>query len=559
MNPGARCSCWLGPALFGLLLLTALARDQDPGRSIAPEAPGILYFVNTASDTVVIGACANGLPNCSLRGAIQVANSHLGADGIEIDLPPGSIINLMQALPVITESVSVVGAGADKLTVRRNTGGNYRIFNVNATGTVTFSGITISNGIDSSGGGIAVNQGTLNVLNMVITGNQAGTNGGGIINNGVLNVSNTLVAGNSAPLGGGIYNDGNCNLTNSTITGNMAQLGGGIFLGFGDVTLSNSTICRNTVNKGVGGGVVTQDTHPVTKNTIIALNTGDTQPDVFGDFSSQGFNLIGIRDGSGGFTQPTDQTGTLAQPLDPKLDPNGLQNNGGPTQTIALLLGSPAIDKGTSIGVNGTLTTDQRGTGFPRKVDYPTLVNAPGGDGTDIGAVEFGGPLVPLTVSRKVHGAGSFDIELPLTGGAGVECRSGGASNNHQLIMNFPGAVTLMEATVTTGVGSVGSFTVIGPQVTVNLLNVANAQTILLTLFGVSNGTNTSNVTIPMGVLLGDTNADRFVNSGDALQTRSRAGQAAAATNFRSDVNIDGVINSGDTTIARSRAGTAIP
>ncbi len=67
------------------------------------------------------------------------------------------------------------------------------------------------------------------------------------------------------------------------------------------------------------------------------------------------------------------------------------------------------------------------------------------------------------------------------------------------------------------------------------------------------------NVAVQMGVLIGDTNGDRFVNAGDATQTRSRSGQAADATNFRSDVNTDGTVNSGDTTAVRARSGTFLP
>jgi hypothetical protein len=59
--------------------------------------------------------------------------------------------------------------------------------------------------------------------------------------------------------------------------------------------------------------------------------------------------------------------------------------------------------------------------------------------------------------------------------------------------------------------------------------------------------------------LLGDTNADGAVNSGDTLQTRNRSGQAADATNFHSDVNTDGFVNSGDTTLVRARSGMALP
>src|SRR5438105_13812191 len=113
-----------------------------------------------------------------------------------------------------------------------------------------------------------------------------------------------------------------------------------------------------------------------------------TRPDVWGAFTSQGFNFVGRKDGSVGFTAATDKKGTIASPLNPQLDPKGLRNNGGPTQTVALLQGSPAIDKGTSNGLTGTLTTDQRG--FARTVDNGSIPNATGGDGTDIGAFEFG-------------------------------------------------------------------------------------------------------------------------------------------------------------------------
>ena len=129
------------------------------------------------------------------------------------------------------------------------------------------------------------------------------------------------------------------------------------------------------------------------KSTIIAADFGGLSqfgesPDVYGPFHSLGFNLIGKKDGSTGFTAATDKRGTIASPLNPKLDPKGLRDNGGPTQTVALVKGSPAIDKGTSAGLTGTLTTDQRG--FARTVDNGSVPNANGGDGTDIGAFELG-------------------------------------------------------------------------------------------------------------------------------------------------------------------------
>ena len=233
----------------------------------------------------------------------------------------------------------------------------------------------------------------------------------------------------------------------------------------------------------------------------------------------------------------------------PRLGP--LQNNGGPTDTMALLTNSPALDKGKSFG----LRTDQRSV--TRPFDDPAIANASGGDGSDIGAFELRGPL--SAVSRKLHGSLMFDIDLPLTGTAGIECRTGGTNGDHQMVMNFPSPIGLTSASVTAGTGTVSNFTVSGGQVTVNLTGVANAQTVVLTLFGVNNGTTTSDVSVPMGVLLGDTNGDAFVNTGDTAQTRNRAGQTTDASNFRSDVNTDGLVNSGDTTIVRSRSGTALP
>ncbi len=142
-----------------------------------------------------------------------------------------------------------------------------------------------------------------------------------------------------------------------------------------------------------------------------------------------------------------------------------------------------------------------------------------------------------------------------LSGTPGIECRGGGATNDYTIVVTFLANVSVNgnpQAAVTSGIGTIGSGgvsnrgTVIVSDniVTIPLTNVANAQTINVTLNNVNGSTN---VTIPMRLLIGDTNGDGFVNSGDALQTRNRSGQATDATNFRSDVDADGFINSGDT------------
>lgn len=125
--------------------------------------------------------------------------------------------------------------------------------------------------------------------------------------------------------------------------------------------------------------------------------------------------------------------------------------------------------------------------------------------------------------------------------------------------MDFPAPVTLTSASVTTGTGSVNNFSVNGAQVTVNLTGVVNAQTIVTTLFDVSNGTNTSNVTIPTDVLLGDTNGNGSVSASDIAQTKAQSGQTATGTNFRTDVNVSGAITAADIALVKSRSGTALP
>ncbi len=169
-------------------------------------------------------------------------------------------------------------------------------------------------------------------------------------------------------------------------------------------------------------------------------------------------------------------------------------------------------------------------------------------------------PVVPVSaVSRKVHGASPFDVNLPLVGSPGIECRSGGASKAYQVVITFAAPVTIAGASVTSGSGSVSSTTVSGSQVTVNLTNVSNAQVITITLTGVNDGTHSSSVNIPMAVLVGDTSANGSVNATDVSQTKVQSGQSVSGTNFREDVFVNGVINSTDVGIVKTASGTALP
>jgi len=233
-----------------------------------------------------------------------------------------------------------------------------------------------------------------------------------------------------------------------------------------------------------------------------------------------------------------------------------------------LLSGSPAIDKGTGSGLTGTLTTDQRGVGYKRTVDK-SIGNATGGDGTDIGAFEFGAQI--KAVSRKTHGtAGSFNVNLPLFGPKlGVECRTGGNSGVFKMILTFPTAITVDSTSVAPdpkapgATASVISSSVSGSTVTVNLTGVSNAQTIFVTLSNVSDGTHANDVSVPMGVLLGDTTNNGSVTSSgspnDVTLTQSKVGQSVTSSTFREDVTVDGVINSTDVNLVQSKVGTKLP
>jgi hypothetical protein len=95
--------------------------------------------------------------------------------------------------------------------------------------------------------------------------------------------------------------------------------------------------------------------------------------------------------------------------------------------------------------------------------------------------------------------------------------------------------------------------------VTVNLTGVTSAQRIILTLINVNDGTNSGDVPIPMGVLVGDVNGNAVVNSSDVSLTKSRVGQPVSSSNFREDVNANGLINSVDVAQVKANVGTALP
>ncbi len=254
------------------------------------------------------------------------------------------------------------------------------------------------------------------VTDSTIEDNSAGYFGGAVYNSyGTLRLYRSTLDGNTATGSGGAVrgSGGSMVFDDCTIANNSAQYGGGIFLGYGALTITNSTIAgNNATNPGAGGGLFVPDGATL-DNTIVAQNTDPNgENDVTGGTlsPSSAYNLVG-----------SDETGSLVNGVNgnqvgvtnPGLGP--LANNGGPTQTMALLPGSPAIDAGSNaVAVDPTtglpLTTDQRGE--------PRIANGI----VDIGAFEA---QKAITTSAVIASPGTSVVGQSVTFTATVTPQSG--------------------------------------------------------------------------------------------------------------------------------------
>ena len=379
-----------GNASFSVTLSTPPLVGQFFTATATDSAGNTSEFSQISSGTTVTNTNDSG-PG-SLRQAILNANANPGSDTISFAPGLSGTIVLTSGELQIINDVTIVGPGANLLTIDGNDAS--RIFNVDDGNPdtaiiVAISGLTLTRGNagTANGGGAIFNDEDLTLTNSTLSGNSAGF-GGGILNydHGKATLTNSTLSDNSAGGSAGAFeNDGEATLINSTLSRNSAGgPGGGIKnLSGATLTLTNSTLSDNSA--GSGGGIFNNGTATL-NNTIVANSPSG------GDLDNNSGTLTGshnlIEDGSGGLA------GTITG--DPKL--GLLAPNGGPTQTMALLPGSPAIDAGTT--GTGVPTTDQRGLGRVGNVD--------------IGAVESQGYTLTVTSGTPQTALAGATFATPL-------------------------------------------------------------------------------------------------------------------------------------------------
>lgn len=426
-------ACSSGPGLS--------ARARRAGARVTWLALPSAILTVAASATAMPAAPALAAVACSAPSLVSAISS-ANRTGGTVTLASGCTYTLMgrnnstdggTGLPVISGKVTVRGSAT---TIRRSSATGiaaFRLFDVAHGGSLTLSGLTLSNGLandGANGGGAVDSHGTLSVSGVTFSGNKSpaatGTSGGAIDSSGTLTVTNSTFTGNTAQEGGGILSQSAATITNTTFSRNTATLfgGGGIVAAAGTTSVDRDTF---TGNSGPGGGAIDNDsTVKVSDSTFTGNSGGDngggaiqnfgtmtiSQSTVSGNtdqFGADLHNFTGdsltvsmsvIANGLSGANcsgSPVTDAGynidsgtscgfSAAAHSESSTNPHlgALASNGGPAQTMALLTGSPAIDAipAATPGCIGGI--DQRG------------VLRPQGAGCDIGAYELSMPGGPI-------------------------------------------------------------------------------------------------------------------------------------------------------------------
>ena len=362
--------------------------------ALAAVLPGPVLasaVVGTGAPASCTEAVLNTAMGCGAPSGLPAVSTCTGGGTITFNCGASPVTITVTSQKTIAVDTSIDGGNLITLSG----GGATRVLSVNSGVTLALTDLTISNGFgvgDSSGGAVA-NGGTLSVINVTLARNVAfnggalyngaGTlsvtnstfssngafHGGAILNSvGSVTVTNSTFSSNNAAnsssslgRGGAIYNGGALSVTNSTFSGNSAYNGGAIATVIGynaTLTVTNSTFARNSAQTG---GAISSNGGTVTlSNTIVADSTAGGNCSGSSTIIDQGHNLD-----SGTSCGFTSTTGSLSN-IDPLLDPAGLARHGGPTQTIALQAGSPAINAGNEPVCAAPPVNDLDQRGFPR-------------------------------------------------------------------------------------------------------------------------------------------------------------------------------------------------
>jgi hypothetical protein len=410
---------------------SGITTDQ---RGLPLDSPIDIGAFQVQSGPIVVNTNVDGevtpVGQLNLRQAVRLANVLGGNQTITFDptvFATAQTITLTDGQLELSDTTGTetITGPAVGLTISGNNAG--RVFQVDSGVTAGLRGLTITGGNAVNGGGLYDSGGTVDLNDCTVSGNSATGNGGGLFAYlGTITLSGSTVSGNSATgignasfddaIGGGLCLEfgtatlSNCMIDNNTapngsgggmaLLGNMATLtnctvsgnsatgnGGGLFTTSlynslygqtfaGTTTLTNCTVSGNSAT-GNGGGLYNNGTTTL-QNTIVAGNTGSgsSASDIEGSVAStSSFNLIGTG-GSGGLINAVD--GNLVGVANPGLESPA--DNGGPTESVALLPGSPAIDAGNDALIPAGVITDGRGIGYPRS----------NGTTVDIGAFEYG-------------------------------------------------------------------------------------------------------------------------------------------------------------------------
>jgi CSLREA domain-containing protein len=419
------------------------------------------------------------ITNCAVTANFAGNGSNTGVSGLG---GHGGGIYSSGPLTVTNSDMSSNTTGAGNGISPSGSGGG-----IYSSSSLTLTSVTINNnsvgaaspgGVGGDGGGIYISGNTSSSLtNCTVSGNHTGLPAGGTsgvgggvgISGATVSISNSTISNNTSASGAIAIPGGTVIINNSTISGNHSN-GAAI-----NSTFNNSLLLLNNCTVALNDSSGIDSPNPNLahiRNTIVASNNAAGSSDLTGGVVSLGHNLIGKSDGTNSVSNGVngDQVGTSGSPIDPHL--SALANNGGPTQTHALLSNSTAIDAGDDCVTQAAhcgdsnisqLLTDQRGSGFSRIVDGP---DADSKATVDIGAYETQAVLA----------------NLPDTS----------TNEDTQLLVTFDGGDTSTISSVT---ATSGNATVV-PNDTAHLSVAMTGSTGVVTINPATNQNGTANITV---------------------------------------------------------------